>query len=200
MQESQSLAREAVADEGDHAGTGRHYKLLADRRALRRIGGGPKAIEIDAVVDRDSFLGRETEFTNQIVANEIRHRDHSLQAGSPERLPLDEHLHLMIRADTHRSRAERAAPFSRRAEITGMSAAAGAHHVRADASRKTQHQIGSCAARRGRCGPRESQQGQRASEPGTAADATDIPVAGRTADLVGENRNLMTRCAQTIAP
>ena len=79
-----------------------------------------------------------------------------------------------------------------------MRAAAGAHHVRADASREAQHQVGAGAARRGRGGPCESHQRQRASEPRTAADTADIPAAGRAADLVGENRHLMPRGAQAL--
>ena len=101
-------------------------------------------------------------------------------------------------ADAHRSRTEHAAPLSGRAQIAGMSAAAGAHHVRADASRETQHQVGSRAACRGRSGPRESEQRQRASQSRTGADSTDIPVAGCATDLVGENRNLMPRRAQAV--
>ena len=79
-----------------------------------------------------------------------------------------------------------------------MRAAAGANDVRTDASRKAQHHIGARAARRGRGSPRESQQGQRASEPWPGADATNLPAAGLTANLVGENRNLMPRRAQTL--
>src|SRR5208282_4522052 len=71
-EESQSLAGEAIANKDDHAGTGRNCKLLADSRALGRIGGGPEAIEIDAIIDRNRFFRREAEFPNQIVANEIR--------------------------------------------------------------------------------------------------------------------------------
>ena len=75
-----ALAREAIADESDHAGAGRHNKLLADSSALGWINCGLEAIEIDAVVNCNCFLRRQTEFTNQVVADEILHRDHALQA------------------------------------------------------------------------------------------------------------------------
>ena len=79
-----------------------------------------------------------------------------------------------------------------------MRAATGSDDVGTDASRKAQHHIGARAARRGRGSPRESQQGQRASQPWPGADATNLPAACRTANLVGENCNLMPRCAQTL--
>jgi len=80
-----------------------------------------------------------------------------------------------------------------------MRAAAGAHHVRADASREAQHQVGTGAARRGRGGPCESHQGQRASKPRAGAGATDIPVAGRAADLVCEDRDFMSAARRQFA-
>src|SRR5277367_2584105 len=77
-EEAQALARKAVADERDHPRTGRDYEFLAYGSALGCVGSGSKAFKIDAVVDRHNFLGREAEFTNQIVANKIRHRDRAL--------------------------------------------------------------------------------------------------------------------------
>ena len=70
-EKSQALAREAVADESDDAGAGRDDELLAERGARGRIRRRPEAIEIDAVVNRHGFFRRESEFANQIVANEI---------------------------------------------------------------------------------------------------------------------------------
>jgi len=197
-EKSQALARESVADESDHASTRWHDKFLTDRRARGGIDGRAEAVELDTVVNRYHFFRREIELPNQIVANEIRYRDHALQAGTAEALPFDQHLHPMIRTYSHRSRAERAAPFSRRAEVTGVSAAARSHHVRAGASRKAEHQLGASATRRGSSGPCESEQRQRASQPRTGARPTDLPVAGRSADLIGENRHLMSGCAQAL--
>jgi len=82
-----------------------------------------------------------------------------------------------------------------------MSAAARAHHVGADASRKTQHQVVSSAACRGRRRVCEPQQRESAAHP-KASDPHDFPIAplfaAIAADFIGENRNLMACRAQTI--
>src|SRR5260370_7206376 len=119
----------------------------------------------------------------------------------PKGLALYKHMQLMIGAEPHQKCAERTTPFPRRAKIAHVSAAARAHHVGADASRKTQHKIVSGAPCRGRRCVCKSQQRHRASHPG-ASDAHDLPVvppfAAAASDLVRENCNLMPRPPPTL--
>src|SRR5438128_10867078 len=88
-------------------------------------------------------------------------------------------------------------PFSSRAKITRVSAAARAHRVRSDGARETKHQIGPCAPRGRRRGVRESQDRERAPEPRTT-DTMDPPSSVVASNFVGENRYLMTRGPHTL--
>ena len=82
-----------------------------------------------------------------------------------------------------------------------MRAAAGAHHVRADASRKAQHQVGACR------GAPQARRSMRIASASSARPSRGPPPTRRTsqppvaaADLVGEDRDLMARARADNRP